>query len=312
MIVARSLNDVKYDANSVVTVGTFDGVHRGHRSILNELTTRAGTVHGRSILVTFDPHPREVVGKGSVQWLTTLDERMALLQPTGIDIALVLEFTYEFSRQSSREFYEKYVVRGLGVSEVIVGYDHMFGRDREAGIHELRNMGQEYGFNVTVVDPVSLDGTIISSSAIRELLRKGNVEQAAKFLQRPYSFQGIVVEGDHRGTKIGFPTANIRPDHDHQLIPVNGVYCVNVTVEGKRYGAMMNIGVRPTFGGDTVRILEAHLFGFEGMLYGMRVVVEFLQWLRPEKKFLSVEQLLEQLKQDRNDCLKFLAENVSS
>src|SRR5271169_5712769 len=185
MIVARSLNDVKYNVNSVVTVGTFDGVHRGHRSILNELTTRAEMRHGRSVLITFDPHPREVVGKGSVQWLTTLDERMTLLQPTGIDVALVLQFTYEFSRQSSREFYEKYVVRGLGVSEVIVGYDHMFGRDREAGIHELRSMGQEYGFTISVIDPVSVKGTIISSSAVRELLRKGNVEQAGKFLQRP-------------------------------------------------------------------------------------------------------------------------------
>lgn len=308
MIVARSLQEVVPDANSVVTVGTFDGIHLGHRAIIRELTSRARVRSGRSIVVTFDPHPREIVGRSPVYWLTTLDERISLLQSTGVDIVLVINFTYEFSRMTSREFYEQFVIRGVGAGEVIVGYDHMFGRDREAGIHELRLMGQEYGFGFSVVDPVSIHGVIISSTKIRELLSQGDTERTKEYLGRPYVLQGVVIRGERRGTELGFPTANMRPDHLHQLVPGNGVYCVHVWHEGHRYNGMLNIGVRPTFTSAGERNIEVHIFEFQKMVYDQSLRIEFLKRLREEKKFSSKEQFIEQLQHDRGECLRYLAE----
>jgi riboflavin kinase/FMN adenylyltransferase len=306
VIVARALQEVPSEKNSVVTVGTFDGIHLGHLSILLELTTHARERSGRSIVFTFDPHPREVVGKGGVRWLTTLEERIELLRGAGVDILLVIPFTFEFSRMSSREFFERYVVKGVGVSEVIVGYDHMFGRDREAGIHDLRLLGDEHRFGITVVDPVSLRGQIISSSRIRELLTHGDAERAGEYLGRPYALSGTVVKGEGRGAALGFATANVRPDHPHQLVPGNGVYCARVVVGGAGYGGMLNIGVRPTFTAGGERTIEVHLFNFEGTLYGERMRIEFLRKLRAERTFLSTELFIEQLHRDREECLRYL------
>jgi len=307
MIVARSLQELAYEKNSVVTVGTFDGVHLGHRAIVDQLVAGARSIGGRSIVITFDPHPREVVGRQSVEWLTTLEERCRILGQCGIDILFVVSFTYEFSRLSSREFYEKYVVKGTGAREVIVGYDHMFGRDREAGIHELRQMGEEFGFRVSVVDPVSLGGAIVSSSKIRERLRLGNVAQAGEFLGRPYGLEGVVVHGDRRGTQLGFPTANILPDYEHQLVPAEGVYAVVVFHGGKRYGGMLNIGHRPTVTEDGARHIEVHIFNFREKIYGQRLRIEFIERIRAEQKFSSLDELKRQLERDRNDSTKILS-----
>ncbi|HUL44441.1 MAG TPA: bifunctional riboflavin kinase/FAD synthetase [Bacteroidota bacterium] len=308
MIVARSLEELAFDKNSVVTVGTFDGLHLGHRAIVDQLVAGARSIRGRSVVITFNPHPREIVAKRSVEWLTTLDDRCRTLEQFGIDVLFVVTFTYEFSRLSSRDFYEKFVVRGTGAREVIVGYDHMFGRDREAGIHELRQMGEEFGFRVSVVDPVSLGGAIVSSSKIRDRLREGNVAQACEYLGRPYSLEGTVIEGDHRGTRLGFPTANIAPEHEHQLVPAEGVYAVLAYHSGKRYRGMMNIGRRPTVSESGERFLEVHLFAFEGTLYGDRLRVEFINRIRSEEKFASLEELKRQLERDRNECLRILAD----
>src|ERR1041385_2978445 len=228
MIVARSLQEINHQANSVVTVGTFDGIHVGHRTIINELITRARKRDGRSVVVTFDPHPREVVGRGPVKLLSSLDERLDMFKQLGVDAALVLQFTYEFSRQTSFEFYERYVVNGVGVKEVIVGYDHMFGRDREAGVKELQQMGAQIGFSAIAVPPVSMNGEVISSSRIREYLMRGDVEKTEQLLSRPYSLEGTVVQGDKRGASLGFPTANIRPLFENKLVPAEGVYFVQV------------------------------------------------------------------------------------
>jgi len=307
MIVARALQELAREKNSVVTVGTFDGIHLGHRAILHELTTRARERAGRGIVFTFDPHPREVVGKGDVRWLTTLEERVELLNGTGVDVVFVIPFSFEFSRMSSREFFERYVVHGVGVSEVIVGYDHMFGRDREAGIQELRLLGEEHRFGISVVDPVSLRGQIVSSSRIRELLTNGEAERASEYLGRPYALAGTVIRGDGRGAALGFPTANILPDHPHQLVPGDGVYCVRVQAGREGHGGMLNIGRRPTFTpGGADRTIEAHLFGFAGSLYGERLRIEFLRRIRAEQQFMTTEQLTQQLHRDREECLRHL------
>ncbi len=307
MIVARSLQEVTHQKETIVTVGTFDGVHAGHQTILRHVGKRAQELHCRSMVVTFDPHPREVVGRGPVSLLSSLDERVELFSRLGIDETLVLQFTYEFSRQTSREFYEQYVVNGIGVTEVVVGYDHMFGRDREAGVKELEEMGAAIGFAASAVPPVAIDGEIVSSSRIRDDIMRGMVEKAEKMLLRPYSVEGIVVHGDARGKSLGFPTANIRPLFGHKLIPAEGVYCVKVEIGKRSLYGMLNIGVRPTFEAGLKRVIEVHIFDFNETIYDQQIKLLFLKRLRAEKKFASVDDLLAQLKQDQQECRKFIA-----
>ncbi len=306
MIVARSLAEVAHDVNSVVTVGTFDGVHLGHRTIIGEVVSRTNARKGRGVVVTFEPHPREIVGRGPVKLLSTIDERLMLLEHLGVHETLVLEFTYQFSRQTSQEFYEKYVVKGIGVSEVIVGFDHMFGRDREAGVKELEIMGRKYGFTTIAVPQVALHGETVSSSRIRELLLRGEVDRASQFLAAPYSLGGTVVRGDGRGALLGFPTANIKPEYEHKLIPAEGVYFVRARIASEQYHGMLNIGVRPTFRTDFQKVLEVHIFDFHETIYGETITIYFLKRLRSEKKFSSKDELIMQLETDRNECLKQL------
>lgn len=266
MLVAHSLKELQFDKKSVVTIGTFDGIHLGHRLIISEVVNRAKSLDGRSVVITFEPHPREVLGKGPVMLLTTLRDRLDEMSSLHIDIVLVLEFTYEFSRQTAREFYEKFFIRGIGVSEVVVGYDHMFGRDRKSNTSELSQMGKEYGFGLTIVKPVSVEGEIISSTKIRNLLLRGDVEIAIKYLNRPYSLDGVVIVGDRRGETLGFPTVNILPKEINKLIPADGVYCINIVIDGHRWYGMLNIGYRPTFKLDSERIIEANIFNYDGDL----------------------------------------------
>lgn len=307
MIVARSVAEIPYAPKSVVTVGTFDGVHLGHQQIVRKLREHAHARGMRSVLVTFDPHPREVVGRGPVKLLTTIDERITLLDQLGIDVILILQFTFEFSRQSSREFYENYIVHSIGVEEVIVGHDHMFGRDREAGVEELRAMGQELGFGVYQEPPFSVDGEVVSSSKIRELLFRGDVRKSGDWLGRPYSIAGCVMKGDGRGASIGFPTANIQPQDEKKLIPAEGVYFVEIDYDGKNFFGMANIGIRPTFYEDGKKTIEVHIFDFHDTLYGKTIGLRFLQRLRAEQKFASQEELIAQLRRDQEQCMKFIA-----
>ncbi len=308
MVIQKSLNDLKFDHNSVVTVGTFDGVHLGHSSIIKKVVDRAKDLKARSVIITFEPHPRAVLGEGNVMLLTTLTERIEEMELLGIDVVLVLEFTYDFSRQTASEFYEKYLVHGIGVREVIVGYDHMFGRDRISNVNELKQMGKRIGFEVLMVEPVSYGGEIISSTKIRALLQNGNVEKAIKFLERPYSIEGTVIVGDRRGENLGFPTANILPDNSHKLIPADGVYCVKVSINEQQSFGMLNIGVKPTFGSESKQIIEVNIFNFDGDLYGNKIRVHFLKRLRDEKKFSSKEDLINQLEHDRNESIKIITQ----
>ncbi|MBI1803477.1 MAG: bifunctional riboflavin kinase/FAD synthetase [Ignavibacteriae bacterium] len=307
MIVARSARDVGFEPNTVVTVGTFDGVHAGHRSIIDEVIRQARANASRSVVVTFDPHPRTVVGRGPVQLLTTLSERLDLIGQHNVDAVLVLEFTYGFSRQTSREFYERYIIKGTGVREVIIGYDHMFGRNREAGTRELQQLGRELGFTTTIVDPVTIDGDVVNSSKIREMLLEGNVERTQRFLRRPYALEGTVIHGDGRGARIGFPTANVEVPSEEKLVPANGVYLVLVDVGSRKLYGMLNIGIRPTFNAGTQRVIEAHVFDFTDDIYGQRLQIQFLKRLRAEKKFGSVEALVQQLHHDRSESLKHIS-----
>lgn len=300
MKIVSSLTEVERDQKSIVTVGTYDGVHIAHQKIIGEAVQRARRAGGRCVVFTFDPHPRTVVGKNpkSAKLLSTIEERIVMFDKLGIDLLIILPFTYEFSRITSRQFYETYVVHGIGVEEVVEGYDHLFGRDREGGIEILRSMGKEFNFRVTIVEPIMIDGEIVSSSRIRKHLEAGEVGCVRKLLGRPYAVDGIVVEGDHRGSTIGFPTANIGGLADRKLIPANGVYAASCVIDGIEYFGMMNVGVRPTFKHDNARVIEIHIFDFQRNIYGQQVRLHFYEYLRPELQFDLPEELIARMKQD--------------
>jgi riboflavin kinase/FMN adenylyltransferase len=306
MKVIHSLDEIEKNRNSVVTVGTFDGVHLGHQQILREVTRRARARQGRSVCITFDPHPKEIVGKESrcVDILTTADERIELFEELGVDIVFIIRFTYEFSRQTPREFYGKYLVNGVGISEEVEGYDHMFGRDREGGIEELKKIANEYGFSVIIVPPITVDGEILNSTKIRQLLRDGDIRRATRFLGREYSLAGLVVKGDGRGVALGFPTANIQPISQRKMVPRDGVYFVRAWLENESYYGMMNIGTRPTFETDHKRVIEVNLFDFNRVIYGTRMRVQFLERIRNEVRFASAEELVQRMGLDKQECLR--------
>lgn len=306
MVTARSLSEILRDAGSIVTVGTFDGLHRGHQHIISTLREHAQVNRARSVVVTFDPHPREVVGRGPVKLLTSVDERVHLFSRMSIDLLVIIHFTFEFSRQTPREFYERYIVERIGAQEVIVGHDHMFGRDREAGVKELREIGREFGFKVTEIPPFMLEGETVSSSKIREHILRGDVVKAGEWLGRPYSIGGYVVKGDGRGASLGYPTANVRLSDERKIVPAEGVYFVDVGFEEKHYFGMMSIGINPTFKNDGVRRLEVYIFDFSDNIYGKSLSIQFLRRLRGELKFSRPEDLVEQMRRDEEQCMKFI------
>lgn len=312
------LDGVTQDKSSVVTIGTFDGVHAGHREIVGALVGRARETGGCSTVVTFDPHPREVTTGTLVPLLTTASERTRLLEALGVERCIVVPFTREFAQISSQDFVVDIVCGRIGASEIVVGYDHAFGRNR-AGDHSLLEaLGREHGFSVTVVPPFERGGAAVSSSRIRQLLSvDGDVTAVCRLLGRRYALDGRVVHGDGRGRTIGFPTANLEVVSTRKAIPHRGVYAVRVVVPDNTdkdagrlgeavYDGMMNIGVRPTFGGSQEVHLEVHLLDFDGSLYGTTLHVEFVERLRAEQKFESVNALVEQLSLDRRRCREAL------
>lgn len=308
MRIARSLQEVPQEKNSVVTVGTFDGVHRAHREIILETVRRARATGGRSVVVTFNPHPKEVVvsPRGPVKLLSTMEERIEVIGALQADLLVIVQFTFSFSRISADEFYGDYIVRGTGVAEVIVGYDHMFGRDREAGIDDLKRIGHQSGFSVIAIPPFAIEGEAVSSTKIRDALLAGNIERATEFLGRPYAFTGDVVRGEGRGGAFGFPTANIVLRSASKILPARGVYAVRGRVGGEDLPGMMNIGTRPTVTDGAAVTIEAHLFGVARPLYGEEITVEVHRKLRDEQKFGSVEDLIAQLTRDRENARRAL------
>ncbi|PIU45258.1 MAG: bifunctional riboflavin kinase/FMN adenylyltransferase [Ignavibacteriales bacterium CG07_land_8_20_14_0_80_59_12] len=294
--------------DSVVTVGMFDGVHRAHQEILDEMRRRVEERGGRTVVVTFDPHPKLVLGKGGadLQLLTTHEERCELIASHGIDLCRVIPFTYEFSRLSAEEFYRRYVVEGIGVREAVVGYDHMFGKDRSAGIADLKAMGERYGFSVTAMPALSIGGEVVSSTKIRRALLSGDVAKAGEMLGRPYRLGGRVVHGDRRGRALGYPTANLRPKALEKLVPGNGIYFVRVYRPAWTGFGMMSIGTRPTFTTDHERVVEVHIFDIDEDLYGGTVSVEFLERIRDERRFDTAEELVAEMRRDEEKCRTLL------
>jgi len=285
-------------SGAVVTVGTFDGLHRGHQRVLAEVVARARDRGLTSVLVLCDPHPLEVVNPAAAPKLLTLpDEKRELLAAAGLDRVVVLPFTREVAQQSPEEF-----IRGLRAEQalqlLVIGYDHAFGRGRSGDEALVRRLGAAAGFDVAVVDAVREDGQPVSSTLIRAAVAHGDLAGAARWLGRPYGLRGQVVPGAGRGRTIGVPTLNLAPPDARKLLPPDGVYGVWVWWRGTRYGGMMNQGPRPTFA-EQARTLEVHVFDFAGELYGETVRVEWVQRLRDVQAFPSREALVAQLERDR-------------
>ena len=301
------LGEITKDDCSVLTVGTFDGVHLGHQAIIRYLNERAAKVGGCSVVVSFDPHPREVVLGKHVPLLTTLEERGDLLEAFGIDRFVVLPFTRDLSNLSPRDYVEQVLIETIGLREIVIGYDHRFGRDRAGDRSTLEALGAEHGFSVDVIPEQLVHEVTVSSSEIRRLLSdEGDMGQATKLLGRPYALTGTVIRGDQRGRTIGYPTANLRVHGDRKLVPKPGVYAVRVEYGDETFGGMMNIGRRPTFETDGAVTVEAHLFDFAREIYGRELEVAFVERIRDERKFSGPDALVEQLQIDESRSRRFL------
>ena len=298
-----ALEGVNRDDTSVVSVGTFDGVHVGHQDIIDAVVDGARETRGTGTIVTFDPHPREVIIGELVPLLSTIDERVGLLNALGVTRTIVIPFTRAFAGMSSAEFIEQVIVERVGCRRMVTGHDHGFGRGRSGDLGSLEASGRRLGFEVFSVPARQVDDTLVSSSAIRAaLVDRGDVSWASTLLGRRYELAGRVVRGDGRGRSIGFPTANLEVQSTRKVVPRRGVYAVGVQFGGRDpVAGMMNIGIRPTFGGTKLH-LEVHILDFDEEIYGETLHVEFVEWLRDERKFGSVDELVEQLSEDRRRC----------
>lgn len=295
--------------NPVVTIGIFDGVHAGHRSLLSQLRISASRIYGETVVITLWPHPRMVLNGNpdSLRYLTSLEEKIILLEECGIDHLLIIPFTREFSDLHSWQFVKSYLVDRISVKKLLVGSDHRLGKNKDGDFEKLREYAKNYNFFIEIVPPVSIDGVKLSSSLIREILNTRELKLANKYLGYDYFIQGKVMGGNKIGRKIGFPTANVLPLDPHKLIPLDGVYAVHVDVDGKQYEGMLNIGFRPTIEeGMSLKTIEVNLFDFKGDIYDKRITLIFRERIRDEKKFERIEQLRNQLVMDKSDALKLL------
>ena len=299
MKIFRSIKSFSPNQQTVVTIGTFDGVHIGHQKILEQITKSAHDLNCESLVLTFFPHPRMVLQEGTeMKQLNTLDEKVNLLDSLGIDNLVVHPFDKEFSRLTAEEFVKEVLVDIFKIKKIIIGYDHRFGRNRTANIDDLIAFGETYGFEVEQISVKEIDAVSISSTKIRNALLEGNVELAATYLGYNYSLTGIVSKGKQLGRTIGFPTANIKIEESYKLIPLNGVYIAKSIIKGKTIYGMMNIGTRPTVDGTT-QTIEIHFFDFNQDIYNQKITVSLLKRIRSEQKFESVDNLKSQLGLDR-------------
>ena len=297
----KTAADYKRIKDSVVTIGTFDGVHIGHQKIISRLIDIAKTNDLQALVLTFFPHPRMVVQKDSdIKLINTIDEKAAQLQELGVDHLVVKEFTTSFSRLTALEYVRDVLVNKLKVKHIIVGYDHHFGRNRTATIHDLIEFGKFYGFEVTQIDAQEIGDVAVSSTKIRTALHEGKMDIANQFLGYHFMLTGAVVKGRGLGSNLNFPTANIHIEEPYKLIPKQGVYLVQSYLNGMQKYGMMNIGKNPTVSQDNQTHIEVHFFDFDGDLYGETLKIELLGHLRSEIKFPNLDALKAQLEKDKS------------
>ena len=305
-MIREKLENYSSKSPSVITIGTFDGVHIGHRKIINQLTTISSTDNLVSILLSFFPHPKMVLqSNNEIKLINTINEKQDLLNALNLDFLIIKEFTKEFSRLSALEFVRDILVNKLNAKHIIIGYDHHFGRNRTANIQQLREFGELYDFTVTEILAQDIDNIAISSTKIRKALNNGDIKLANNYLGYNYFFNGTVIHGNNIGQTISFPTANIKIDESYKLVPKNGVYIVKSFIDNKCVFGMMNIGTNPTFNRKNQSI-EIHFLDFNKNIYNQSLSVEMISRIRSEKKFSSVENLKKQLELDKVTTLSYI------
>jgi riboflavin kinase/FMN adenylyltransferase len=289
-----------------LTIGTFDGVHIGHREIIDRLVKSAREKNHLAVVLTFFPHPRMVLQKDtSIRLIDTLKEKQQLLSDLGVDVVVIHPFSKEFSRQTADEFTRDILVKAFNIEHLIIGYDHRFGRNREATVDDLINAGETYGFTVEKIEAQEIASVNVSSTKIRTALENGKMKIATDYLNRPFRLSGKVIEGEKIGRTIGFPTANLQIEEEYKLMPCDGVYFIQSQLENTLVYGMMNVGFRPTLEGEK-RSFEVHFFDFKQDLYGALLHIDLLELIRKEKKFDSLEMLKAQLEEDQAKCRQLI------
>ncbi|CAI8304666.1 MAG: Riboflavin biosynthesis protein RibF [Polaribacter sp. SA4-10] len=306
----HDISSFKTNEKTFVTIGTFDGVHFGHKEIINKLVNDAKLAGKKSVLLTFFPHPRMVLQKDAkIALINTIEERTSLLEKTGLDYLIIHPFSKAFSRLTALDFVRDLLVAQLNISKLIIGYDHHFGKNREGNIAQLTEYSHTYGFSVEEIPAQDIDDVSVSSTKIRRALAVGNLKTANRYLGTPFMLSGKVVNGKKLGGQIGFPTANIDILEDYKLIPKTGVYVVQSEINNKIIFGMMNIGNRPTVSG-THQTIEVHFFDYNNDLYNTFLTIELLFFLRDEHKFDAIESLILQLKKDEQRARNYLKKEL--
>jgi len=306
MKIFNNIQSYSSEKESILTIGIFDGVHIGHNKILTKLVEESKKNNLSSLIMTFFPHPRMVLQKSQeIKMIDTIDEKIYLFEKTGVDNLIIQPFDENFSKIRAKEFVEEILVKKLKIKHIIIGYDHRFGKDREASVDDLKKFGLNYMFTVEEIAAQEIHSIAISSTKIRNAILKGEIKKCNEYLGRNFMLTGEVVHGDGLGKKINFPTANIKIPETYKIIPKNGVYLVRAIINSERYFGMMNIGVRPTIGGEK-KSLEIHFFNFKDNIYNKTISVEIICKIRDEEKFSSIDELKIQLKKDEQFCLKLI------
>lgn len=308
MAVFFNIDSLPHFKNAVITIGTFDGVHQGHRTILKKVVDRANEVNGESVLITFEPHPRKLLFPEQPLWfITPLEQKLKLVTDAGIQHIIVVPFTKEFSQLSAEGYVEDFLVKTFNPHTIIIGYDHHFGHDRTGNIELLKKFQEKYPYQLIEIQAQLIDEAAVSSTKIRKALKDGQVGEASAMLGRHHIIRGMVVRGAQLGRTIGYPTANIRLNEPEQIIPGIGIYAVFVTHDGIQYKGMLSIGYNPTVTNDRSIKIEVNIFDFNKDIYDEMIEVSFVARLRDEVKFDGLEALTEQLHQDKVDSLAALA-----
>ncbi len=308
MKVYKSIEEFKVVKNTVVTTGTFDGVHTGHQVIIEQLKNAAKKISGESVILTFFPHPRMVLypDDNELRLLNTIDERIEMLRSAGIDHLIIHPFSKKFSRLSSTEFVRDILVNKLNISTLVIGYDHHFGRNREGSLEHLQELAPLYDFTVEEIPAQEIQQVNISSTKVRTSLLNGEIQAANQFLGYNYFIIGTVIDGNKMGRTIGFPTANIKVEEWYKLIPAKGVYAVKVKLDGNIFDGMLNIGTRPTLKENDNESIEVNIFNFEEDIYNKEIQIEFYERIRDEQKFEELTLLKEQLEIDKQKAIQIL------
>ena len=304
MKVTKDLKNAISSRPSILTLGTFDGVHKGHRKIISNLKSEAKRNNLRSIILTFFPHPRNIVSSEIIKSISTIDEKIKIFSDLGIDELIIQKFDKSFANMDAKEFIEL-LVDNLKIKKIIVGYNHRFGKNRSADINVLKDFSLKYDFEVLEIKAFEVENIKISSTKIRDAIQQGNIKLCNNYLGYNFNINGDVVKGKSIGKSLGFPTANIKIVEEYKIMPKNGVYLVRCFFEKEKLYGMMNIGFNPTFGSND-KTLEVNIFDFDKDLYGETIRIEFLNFIREEIKFENVELLQNQLIKDRENCIKHL------